>query len=115
MAWESSVLAIVAIAGVVLTAIKTFWDIRKDRDTTREMLTNIQSMRRAIDSIRKEIKKLQEASDNRLTSTSKDALEQRRQALREQELQMEKEKQNWLRLVDVARGIKWYINKSDEE
>ena len=115
MGWEQTVLAVAAVIGVVLTAVKIYWEIRKDRRTTRKMLDHIKILRANVEENRKEIERLRIAYESKLTSSSQVALEKRRQELKEAELQTKKEQQEWKKLVQIAKGIGWFLERTKEE
>jgi len=115
MAWEQIVLAAAAVVTVALAAVKMYWEMRKDRRTTKQMLDHIATLRTNVEGNHKEIEKLRAAYEGRLTLASESALKQRQLALKEAELQMKKEQQEWKKLVQIARGIGWYLERTKEE
>jgi hypothetical protein len=104
--WEESLTALVALATAVLTAIKMFWEIRKDRRTTLQLLDVIKNLRANSQSNREELGTLKEAFGNNLTISSQEALTRRQNELRV------KDEEDWNRLVDTAKGIGWFPDKA---
>lgn len=115
MGWEESVLALVAVAGVALTAIKTFWEMRKDRQTARQMLDVIEGLRKSTERNEKEIETLRIAFENKLTTKSQEDLKKRQLELKAIESQRKNEKDEWRKLVQIAKGIGWFLKRSEED
>jgi len=114
---QETVLCVAAVIGVTITAIKTYWDIRKDRKTTRRILDHIKSVRKSVKRNEKAIEKLRIAVDGGLTTSSVQAIEERKIALKEAELARKKEQDEWNKVVAAAKGIGWFLDrmKEDEE
>jgi len=119
---EELILCAAAVVGVVLAALKLWWEIRKDRITTRQILDHISSLRESMKQNAMAVKKLeaicdtlQKAADAKLTTSSVKAIEERKLALKEAELARKREKDEWGKVVAVAKGIGWILDKMGEE
>ena len=111
-----------AVVGAAIAVIKLWWEIRKDRKTTRQILDHISSLRKSMAKNAVAIKKLestcdtlQKAADGKLTTSSLSAIEERKLALREAELARKKERDEWNKVVAVAKGIGWVLDRMGEE
>ena len=133
-----SILAICSIAGFVLSYIKFGREEKrisknmaeekkkgeKERETTRQMLDHIDALRKTIDknqksmdAIERKISVLEKAVDGKLTTSSVKAIDDYQKAVEERKLAIEQEKFEWSKLVDIAKGIGWFLDriKEDEE
>jgi len=86
-----------------------------ERATTKQMLDHLNALRRNIEANRKAIKKLEKSIDNQITPKVATAIDERKTALKEEELRLKKEKQEWKKLTDIAKGIGWAIKRMKEE
>jgi len=115
MAWEQTALAVAAIVTAVLTAIKLYCEIRKDRRTTVQMLDHVKSLRRMVEQNQKDLNLLQDAFDKGLTTQSQSAIKERQQALKEGEAQRKKEEFEWKKLTQIAKAIGWILDRPEDE
>jgi len=93
-----------------------------ERDTTIQMLDHIKALRlnmetnqKAINELEKSLKKLEECVEHRISPRAANEIEKKRQALKEAELVRKKEQDEWKKLVAVAKGIGWVLNRIKEE
>ena len=139
LAVSAIVTAVTALGGLVI-AVVTLWTQRKkdkaemdsklekektdgeaDRATTKEILDHASALRNMIEEKGKRI----QALEKRVDSISKaipqaqtaDILAQKRAEMEREKLAMAKEREQWNKLVAVAKGIGWVLDrmKEDEE
>ena len=119
---SNATLAVCAIGNLVLSyrgfrreLEKERSESEKERDTTRQMLDHITAMRKNIEDNSAAIAHLEKAAEHSLTPSSEAAIRERQLALEEAEHARKKERDEWDKLVAVARGIGWVLDKMGEE
>ena len=131
------VTSVAALGGLVIAAV-TIWvqhkkdkaemdsklekektDGEADRATTKEILDHASALRSMIEEKEKKI----QALEKRVDSLSKaipqaqtaDILAQKRAEIERERLAMAKERDQWNKLVAVAKGIGWFLDRMKED
>jgi len=125
-----------AIGGLVVAVIK-LWLVRKDkadlasrlekeekeseatRKATKEILDHTVGLRKLLDEKETRIRQLEKQIDELYKvvpeARTSDILAQRRTELERQKLDMQKEREQWKKLIAVAKGIGWVLDRMKED
>jgi hypothetical protein len=120
----NSVLASCAIGSLILSYLGFKREIEKEqregeneRKTTRQMLNHLEVLRSSVEANRKSIHDLEKSVEGKVAPSAVRSIEQRKAELKDEELRLKKERQEWKKLTDVAKGIgwAWKVLKEDDE
>jgi hypothetical protein len=105
----SLILAATGIGTLILAHRK----LRQDDEHHREMVSSLNTVMQSYDNELKSLRGMVENLRKELGRGPK--ADEAKLELERQKLEEKKRQNEWTKLLDVARGVKWYLEKKDDE
>ena len=122
----SAVVSSIGVIGGLVVAVVKLWlqvkkekkDAKANREAAKEILDQAVALRKALDDKETKIQQLEKRIDELYKvvpeARTADILVQKRTELAQRKLDMQNEREQWNRLVAVAKGIGWILDRVRE-
>jgi len=122
----SAVVSSIGVIGGLVVAVVKLWlqvkkekkDAKANREAAKEILDQAVALRKALDDKETKIQQLEKRIDELYKvvpeARTADILVQKRTELAQRKLDMQNEREQWNRLVAVAKGIGWILDRMKE-